>query len=581
MINKLSKIISIIFCLTILLFISTIISIGVGNKTNLSNNNLIIEKQKFYNYYQSNITNYGPINNNEYYENNCIKLTNTKKLKQTYKPLNNSPTDSPWPMYCHDVRHTGRSPYSTAGNPGTEKWRFDTDQWAKSSPVIDDQGIIYIAADYLFAVYHNGTLKWQFEPFIWIQMAPAIDENGVLYFGTRYADPDYLYAVYTSNGILKWKYPIGNSQSSPTIGVDGTIYVGATDNWELFAFYQNGTLKWSFHANEKIYSSPAIGPDGTIYFGSWDNYLYALYPNNGTLKWKYNAGGGIRTSPCIDDDGIIYTVSATNGYLNAIYSNGTLKWKTYINGGTSPTIGIDGTIYCGWLDLYAINPENGSVKWIYDPGFQRRIEEATPCISTDGIIYFGTHIGESDGGELIAVNPDGSERWRIFIAYDYTMSAPAIGKDGTVYIGSCNDGYHPGSWGYLHAINALDPNAPSSPEIDGPNNCKMNVEYDYNFITTSPLSNNLYYWIEWGDNSGTGWIGPYASGEKITISHKWRMEKIYTIKARCKDIDNLWGPWGEFEVEVKKSHEMTAYNTLFLKLFEKFPLLEKLLFFIF
>ena len=32
--------------------------------------------------------------------------------------------DYAWPMKCHDTKHTGRSPYSTANNPMFEKWRF-------------------------------------------------------------------------------------------------------------------------------------------------------------------------------------------------------------------------------------------------------------------------------------------------------------------------------------------------------------------------------------------------------------------------------------------------------------------------
>ena len=32
----------------------------------------------------------------------------------------NSPMDSVWPMKCHDNKHTGRSPYSTANNNGFE-----------------------------------------------------------------------------------------------------------------------------------------------------------------------------------------------------------------------------------------------------------------------------------------------------------------------------------------------------------------------------------------------------------------------------------------------------------------------------
>ena len=61
--------------------------------------------------------------------------------------------------------------------------------------------------------------------------------------------------------------------------------------------------------------------------------------------------------------------------------------------GTNPVIGQDGTIYGGCYYLYAINPEDGSIKWSFDPGEDRTIRGGTPCISAEGIIYFGTHIG--------------------------------------------------------------------------------------------------------------------------------------------------------------------------------------------
>ena len=32
--------------------------------------------------------------------------------------------DSPWPMFCHDVKHTGRSEYALEGNSGILKWRY-------------------------------------------------------------------------------------------------------------------------------------------------------------------------------------------------------------------------------------------------------------------------------------------------------------------------------------------------------------------------------------------------------------------------------------------------------------------------
>jgi outer membrane protein assembly factor BamB len=307
---------------------------------------------------------------------------------------------------------------------GVVKWRITTTGPTYGGPAIDRNGTIYIGSSDLNAVYPNGTLKWKY-PIRIIVCTPAIAEEGTIYFGTIYGN-GYLYAM-NPNGTVKWTYPTGGDlDSSPVIGDDGTIYVGS-ESKTIHAIYPNGTRKWVFNTNHVVLSSPAIGPDGTIYCGCHDTYLYALYPENGTLKWKYQTGGWIRVSPCIGDDGTIYVVSFDE-YLHAVYPNGTMKWKTFCGAGTSPTIGWDGTIYCGGYDLYAINPENGSVKWVYDaPG---TIEGATPCSSIDGTIYLGTW----EGGYLIAVNPDGTEKWRYPIGS--SDSPPAIGADGTVYIGS-------------------------------------------------------------------------------------------------------------------------------------------------
>jgi outer membrane protein assembly factor BamB len=137
-----------------------------------------------------------------------------------------SPMNSSWPMYCHDLRHTGQSPYSTANTTGVEKWRTALPIMMEGSPVIDKNGIIYVGCDDLFAFYPNGTVKWNYSLIGWIQSAPAVDENGIIYVGSVTAMPNYLYAFYP-DGTLKWKYATGDSvYSSPVIGNDGTIYFG-------------------------------------------------------------------------------------------------------------------------------------------------------------------------------------------------------------------------------------------------------------------------------------------------------------------------------------------------------------------
>ena len=376
-------------------------------------------------------------------------VINEKSTLSTGGPMNSS-----WPMYCHDVRHTGQSPYNTVNTTGIEKSRTKLVGWVEGCPVVDKSGIIYIGSNNFYALYPNGTIKWNYWVEGFISSAPAIDENGIIYVGSETAMPNYLYAFYP-DGTLKWKYATGDSIcSSPTIGNDGTIYFGqcSGDTGYINALYPNGTLRWFYHTNGVVLSSPAIGSDGIVYCGSHDGNLYALYPNNGTVKWKFGTGGWIRTAPCIAEDGTIYCVSLDN-YLYAVSPNGTSKWRTNVGAGTSPTIGQDGTIYAGWSNLYAINPVNGAIKWVFNPGSEKVIEGGTPAHSADGTIYFGVCIGEDMGGEIIAVNPNGTEKWRETIADERIESAPVISEDGTVYIGS--------SWkpddGYLHAFGPGEP----------------------------------------------------------------------------------------------------------------------------
>jgi len=562
------------------------------------------------------------------------------------------PMDSPWSMYCHDTRHTGRSPYSTV-DTWDEIWRFkqDANDFVRGSPVVGDDGTIYFggSGDF-YALYPNGTMKWKYDGLdFYVWSAPAIDENGVIYVGDKHA---YFYAI-NPNGILKWIYGTeGDIMSSPAIGDDGTIYFGNEVGYPLGgyinALYPNGTVKWRFKTGHVVYSSPAIGPDGTIYCGCHDTYLYALYPNNGTVKWKYKTGHWVRVSPCIADDGTIYVVSL-DSCLHAVYPNGTLKWKTDVGAGTSPTIGQDGTIYCGYTKLHAINPTNGSIKWTFDPGSSRTIRGATPCHSAEDIIYFGTHIGDYGGGEIIAVNPDGTERWRKKIANKYVDSAPAIGEDGTVYIGSSSS--EGPSYGYLHAfgIGELQADAdgpyyglidspvefegsskggysphtfhwdfgddhtseeqnptytytdagnytvtltvtdnssnsssdttwawiqmsntpPNKPTIIGETNGKTGESYDYTFTATDPDESIIWYYVDWGDGSSSGWVGPFDSGQQMILSHSWSNKGTYNISVKAKDPYDAEGPWGYLEVEMpvnqySSNHQMS--NTLLFQI---------------
>ncbi len=385
-------------------------------------------------------------------------------------------------MYCHDPHHTGRSPNSTANNPpGHFKWVFYTHIASfYGDTAIGADGTIYAAAGGLFALWPNGTLKWYFELNGWCEGCPAISDDGIIYVGCSMYNPSYLYALYP-NGQLKWRYGVAGESviSSPVLGADGTIYYGSGHS--IRALYPNGTLRWDYRTGHLVYSSPAIGTDGTIYCGSHDTYLYALYPNNGSLKWKYKTGNWIRLSPCIADDGTIYCVS-DDEYLYALNPSGTLKWKTKVEPGGSPTIASDGTIYAGMSTLYAINPD-GSVKWTFPVGGD--ILWSAAVTSLEGTIYFGTY-----NGYFIAVNPNGTEQWRTVIGQ--CESVPAIGADGTIYIGSM-----PGGGGYL---NAFGPGGPLRAMANGPYQAFYNRTLQFKGTSYGGFPPMTYHW-DFGDGN--------------------------------------------------------------------------------
>jgi len=496
----------------ILLFVGLIVTpMVIGDTTNLTKN---CERYNLDSYHIPEV-----YNNEKRIPRNPIPDIVTSNVSISYEettlPSNVlGPMDSVWPMYCHDTHHTGRSPYNTADNPpGVIKWSFKTQSSAYyGSTAIGSDGIIYTAAVGIYAVYPNGTLKWQYLPGGWFESCPAIDENGTIYIASAYAEHNYLFAFYP-NGTMKWRYYTGNDIfSSPAIGSDGTIYCGCGQS--ILALFPNGTRRWQLSTNHVVYSSPAIGDDGTVYCGCHNTYLYALYPNNGTVKWTFKTGDWIRVSPCIADDGTIYCVSI-DGYLYAVRPNGTMRWRTWVEAGTSPTIGQDGTIYGGWSQLYAVNPEDGSVKWTYDTG--GCIQGSTPCTSADGTIYFGTIVNIIDG-YLVALNPNGTEQWKTYIGE--CESAPAIAEDGTIYIGA-EDNSH--SKSYLYAFGK----GPLKAEANGPYTAMINQPVQLTGTIFGGMPPYTCYW-DFGDGNAS---------EEQNPKHTYSDVGIYTATFTVTDSE--------------------------------------------
>lgn len=109
--------------------------------------------------------------------------------------------------------------------------------------------------------------------------------------------------------------------------------------------------------------------------------------------------------------------------------------------------------------------------------------------------------------------------------------------------------------------------APDRPMIGGETSGKRGIKYNYTFITTDPDSEEVYYYIDWGDNTSSGWIGPYSSGVAVIQAHKWSKRGTYIIKAKAKDINGEESDWGTLCVTMPRAY---SFDSLFLKFLARF-----------
>lgn len=217
-----------------------------------------------------------------------------------------------------------------------------------------------------------------------------------------------------------WRYNTsgGVYYSVPAIGSDKTIYY--TSGYSggipgmLHALKPDGTLKWSYSHTEKLFS-PVIGNDGNIYVQDFYNKLYSFTPE-GALRWTYDQ----------------------------------FRYSYYENvGQRCPAIGSDGTIYIAGCGLHAVNPVDGSRKWVaYEP----LSAKASPSIGPDGTIYT---VFSQDS--VVAVTPGGTEKWSNSFTYPWEMSfaTAAIDNNGVIYF-AAEARYEETAYSNIYAFSTAD-----------------------------------------------------------------------------------------------------------------------------
>jgi formylglycine-generating enzyme required for sulfatase activity len=180
-----------------------------------------------------------------------------------------------------------------------------TEPWGEyfSCLKIDEVGYIYASTvSKLYCLDGSGNRLWP-QPFLltqnqfFIEGIPAIDtiRNRVY---TTYSDCEtnqsYLASINRQTGLLVETRP--DCAGVPSIGADGTIYVGGKSSlYALNPYYMGGSPLWTkpLGSSTVAFNTPVIGYDGTLYFsykanisGSWHIKCEALAPSDGSTNWQ-------------------------------------------------------------------------------------------------------------------------------------------------------------------------------------------------------------------------------------------------------------------------------------------------------
>ena len=352
--------------------------------------------------------------------------------------------------------------------------------------------------------------------------SPAVSADGTsvyLLSGGSATEPGRLSAYNISTGGTSWVLDIdaamvaahdGGSEkagckdiySSPSVGSNGNIYFVARDlkdtgaNRRLFVFAATpkGAVDWTYtNADANLYAiTPAVDASGNVYVANREGKIFKINEGNGSV---YDSGiGDVTGGLTLSKTGVLYGAGkGQTGFFGFDTATGTGTWvyNTELGGASSAftgalrstqtSIGNDGTVYMvadritGGM-IIALNAD-GSLKWKYDT--ETAIADGGVAISADGTIYANAGVSTEDKKSgIIALNADGSLKWKYSVDAS-VQTSPIIDNRGYIHFVAADATYYivkPD--GSLFSSYSLGEACASAPVMDAAGNTFVAVTKD-------------------------------------------------------------------------------------------------------
>jgi outer membrane protein assembly factor BamB len=474
-----------------------------------------------------------------------------------------------WNIYCLDM------------DSGSLIWNYSTAGEVTSSPAVA-VGKVYVGSQDTKLYCLNaidGTFLWGFKTDFIIDTSPTVLDDKV-FFGSSDGS---LYCLEADNGYLLWEYQTGSVIVSSPAVTEGKVYFGVTNGDFLCVDSNDGSLIWTYTMTDGSYSSPTVF-DGKIYFGSNDKNVYCLDANDGSLIWNYSAQSEVHSSPAVAYD-YLY-IGTSDGRLLCLNRNtGGFVWSYLISGSveSSPAV-ADGKVYfgtnpCCGFSSYFICLDAFSGTKIWDHNFNLLTGSKSSAALAASKVFVGSADGKvyAFGDSEFLADANGPYHGFINTVVDFTGSVHG-GEPGFSWYWDFGDNTTSTEQNPTHAYASLGeytvtltvtdstgdvatdetsvsvetPNLPPEiPTVDGPTTGRPGESYEYTFTSFDPNGDHLFYNIMWGDNTTSGWIGPFASGVVVKREHAWSEKGSYIIKAKAKDNHGVESDWsGPFEMTI-------------------------------
>ncbi|MBD2751295.1 outer membrane protein assembly factor BamB family protein [Spirosoma validum] len=250
----------------------------------------------------------------------------------------------------------------------------------------------------------------------------------------RYPRPSYQLNDLYKNVTAVWEKQ-DNSDIGGGIIADKDICLYPNTAGQLVALsLADGSSKWRFATQGKIYSTPALHKNRVV-IASTDGTIYCLDKRSGSLLWKRETGKPIVACPRID--GKMVYIGSSEGKFSALsLKDGSVNWtfsdvKGFVE--SVPVVDKSNVYFGSWGSaFYALNKKTGQPAWTWSNNKLRNFSPAA-CVPilTNGRIFLQT----PDRTVTALDAKTGQEIWKS--NQHKGFEASGLSEDGSLFYVKC------------------------------------------------------------------------------------------------------------------------------------------------